>query len=485
MCAHTYSGNSTDPKALQSTNKGHLEKENWNNPAENQKEIKKAIFWRSWDRPSGRKPKTLQKTKKTKKNKKKQYFKPLDKNLQKTKKTKKKQKKQFSRGLGLWGVFRKSSEILFFLVFLFFFVFLVFSRSWNLGWLKKSSEILFFLFFLVFSRSWHLGWLKKEFWNSFFCFLQVFCFLRACPRTSRILFSLFLCWFSAGFLKIVISLCFLSCPWLSPKIPNLFFICFTPGSGVWQEKTTSTFPLPFYWNLHFSLLFSIEFPTFLFSFLLNSLRMLYLSIEISAFCALFYWNLCFLYIIVYWNLYFSYTFILKSQLFPSLFYWIPYFLCTCWLESLLTLYFSIESFAFFALFYWNLCFPYLSIEISTFPPLFYWNLNFSLLFSIEFPTFLFSFLLNSLLTLYLSIEISTYPLLFYYSTTKSLLSLHFSFEISTFFTCLLKSLLFLYFSVDLNFSLLFSIEFPTVSLLVYWNPYFLFTFLLKSILSLY
>ena len=28
MFAHTYSANSIDPKALQSTNKGHLEKEN-------------------------------------------------------------------------------------------------------------------------------------------------------------------------------------------------------------------------------------------------------------------------------------------------------------------------------------------------------------------------------------------------------------------------------------------------------------------------
>ena len=40
----------------------------------------------------------------------------------------------------------------------------------------------------------------------FFVFCRFFCFLRACPRTSRILFSLFLCWFSAGFLKIVISM---------------------------------------------------------------------------------------------------------------------------------------------------------------------------------------------------------------------------------------------------------------------------------------
>ena len=128
-----------------------------------------------------------------------------------------------------------------------FFCFFWFFRGLGIwGDSRRVLKYCFFLFFFVFSRSWHLGVTQERVLKYFFCFLQVFCFLRACPRTSRILFSLFLCWFSAGFLKIVISLCFLSCPWLSPKITNLFFICFTPGSGVWQEKTTSTFPLPFY-----------------------------------------------------------------------------------------------------------------------------------------------------------------------------------------------------------------------------------------------
>ena len=45
------------------------------------------------------------------------------KKTKKTKKTKKNKKKQFSRGLGLWGVFRKSSEILFFFGFFGFFGF--------------------------------------------------------------------------------------------------------------------------------------------------------------------------------------------------------------------------------------------------------------------------------------------------------------------------------------------------------------------------
>ena len=74
--------------------------------------------------------------------------------------------------------------------------------------------------------------------------------------------------------------------------------------------------------------------------------------------------------------------------------------------------------------------------------LFYWNLYF--------------LLLKSLLSLYFSIEISTFSLLFYWNH-----NLYFV------FTLLLKSLLSLYFSI------------------VYWDLYFLFTFLLKSLLSLY
>ena len=365
-----------------------------------------------------------------------------------------------------FGMSSNSSDILFFWCF-------GFSKSWNLLYC-----ICFF-----FPRSWNLRWLSQELWNIFLIhFFLVFCRFfwlsswRPVPGPQNFFFLVF-----AGFLKIVIcSLCFLSCPWLSRKI-RFFF----PGE-------ISVFPLPFNWTLNFSLISSIEFPTFLFSFLLNSL----------LFSSLFYWIPFLLFtcllksllsvhfllksllsLLVYWNPSFSYIFKLKPQLFSFLFYWNLCFLLTCWLESLLILYFSIERSAFFALFYWNLCFPYLSIEISTFPPLSYWNLNFSFVFSIESPTFLFSFLLNPLLILYLSIEISTYPLLFYE-------------KISAFFAFLYWNLDFLYLSIEvstfpllffwhLNFSLFFSIELPTVSLLVYWNLYFLFTFLLKPILSRY
>ena len=136
---------------------------------------------------------------------------------------------------------------------------------------------------------------------------------------------------------------------------------------------------------------------------------------------------------------------------------------------------------------------YFSIEISTFSLLFYWNLY-----------FLFSFLLKSLLSLKFSIEISTFSLHLYFLYTflwKSLLSLHFSIEISTLlfygnlyflFTCLWKSLLSLYFSIETStlLSLDVSIVISTFFLPFYWNLYFLFTFLLllstfllKSLLS--
>ena len=109
--------------------------------------------------------------------------------------------------------------------------------------------------------------------------------------------------------------------------------------------------------------------------------------------------------------------------------------------------------------------------------------------------------MKSLLTLYFSIEISSFwPLSYwnlYFLTTfllKSLLSEYFSIEISTFSllsieissfwplrywnldflsTFLLKSLLSLYFSIEIS----------TFSLLFYWNLLFLTTFLLKSLLS--
>ena len=114
--------------------------------------------------------------------------------------------------------------------------------------------------------------------------------------------------------------------------------------------------------------------------------------------------------------------------------------------------------------------------------------------------------MKSLLSLYFSIEISTFPLLFFWNLyflstrslksllsliiflLKSLLSLFFSIEISTF------SLLFfwnLYFLITFllkskisTFSSLFNLK-SRFSLLFYWNLYFLFTFLLQSLLSLY
>ena len=269
------------------------------------------------------------------------------------------------------------------------------------------GSFVFFWFFQVLEFGVTQERVLKYYFLLVFC--RFFCFLRACPRTSRILFSWFLCWFSAGFLKIVISsLCFLSCPWLSPKIPNVFFICFT---RVWclARKNIPTFPLPFsslfYWIPYFSLLFSIEFPTY---------------------SLLVYWNLC--------------------------------FVCTFLLKSLLSL-------------------------------IVYWNLH----FYTEISTFLFSFLLNSLLSLYLLIGISTCSLLFYWKLCflctfllKSLLSLLVYWNLHFSSTFLLKSQLFSsFFYWILYFSLLFSIEFPTYSLHVYWNLYLPFTFLLKSILSLY
>ena len=285
MFAHTYSANSIDPKALQSTNKGHLEKENWNNPAENQIEIKKTIFWRSWDRPSGRKPKTLQKTKKN------NISRLLTKTCRKPKKTK---KTIFQRSWTLGCLQKEFWNIVFFVFFLFF---LVFSRSWHLGWLKKSSEILFFLFFLFslfFSRSWHLGVTQERVLKYFFCFLQVFCFLRACPRTSRILFSLFLCWFSAGFWRLLFLCAFCPAHGFLPRSQICFLFASHPGLVSGKKKQ----PLLF-------LYLSTEISTFLFSFLLNSL------------------------------------------LFSSLFYWIPYLFFTCLLKSLLSVHFSIEISAFF------------------------------------------------------------------------------------------------------------------------------------------
>ena len=71
----------------------------------------------------------------------------------------------------------------------------------------------------------------------------------------------------------------------------------------------------------------------------------------------------------------------------------------------------------------------------------------SLHFSIEISTFSLLFVLKPLLSLYFSIEISTFSLLFYWN-------LYFLFEfywnLNFLFTCLLKSLLFLYFSIEVS-----------------------------------
>ena len=123
-------------------------------------------------------------------------------------------------------------------------------------------------------------------------------------------------------------------------------------------------------------------------------------------------------------------------------------------------------------FYWNLygLFTFrlkslLSRCFSTVPSLLHWNLY-----------FLFAFVLKPLL-LYFSIEISIVSLLFYCPCTfalKSLLSFHFSVEISTFF-------LLFHWNLPL-LSLYFSFEISTVSLLFDWNLYFLFAFVLKPLL---
>ena len=83
---------------------------------------------------------------------------------------------------------------------------------------------------------------------------------------------------------------------------------------------------------------------------------------------------------------------------------------------------------------------YFSIEISTFSVLFHWNLY-----------FLFTCLLKSLLSLYFSIEIPTYSLL--NLRLKPLLSLDFSIEIFTVSLLFwLQSKLSLYFSIETSTS---------------------------------
>ena len=74
------------------------------------------------------------------------------------------------------------------------------------------------------------------------------------------------------------------------------------------------------------------------------------------------------------------------------------------LPNMLCLYHLIEISTFSLLLYWNLYF-FLSIEISTL--LFFWNLYFLLLFYWNL-FFLFAFLLRSLLSLYFSIDMSTF-----------------------------------------------------------------------------
>ena len=128
----------------------------------------------------------------------------------------------------------------------------------------------------------------------------------------------------------------------------------------------------------------------------------------------------------------------------------------------------------------SLLFLLFSIEISTFSSLFYWNLY-----------ILFTFLLKSRLSRHFFIEISTFSLLFYWNLyflftflLKSLLSLYFSIEISTFSLLFYRNLYFLCtFILKSLLSLHFFIEISTFSLLFYRNLYVLFTFLLKSQLS--
>ena len=126
----------------------------------------------------------------------------------------------------------------------------------------------------------------------------------------------------------------------------------------------STFSLLFYWNLHFSFSLLFYWNLYcLFAFLLKPLQSLYFSFEICFFFFLiFYWNLhlffyfpiyieisTFSIFLFYWNFYFSLHLLYFSFEISSF--------------SLL----SIEISTFFLLFFWNqYTFSLLSLEISTF-----------------------------------------------------------------------------------------------------------------------
>ena len=122
----------------------------------------------------------------------------------------------------------------------------------------------------------------------------------------------------------------------------------------------------------------------------------------------------------------------------------------------------------------NLLSLYFSIEISNFFSFFYWNLY-----------FLFTFLMKSLLSLYFSIEISAFSLTLYFLFTfllKSLHSLHY-WNLYFPFTFLLKPPSTFLLKPPPTFFLLF--YWNLYFLFFYWNLYFLCTRRLKSLLSLY
>ena len=81
--------------------------------------------------------------------------------------------------------------------------------------------------------------------------------------------------------------------------------------------------------------------------------------------------------------------------FPSLFYWNPYYLCTCVLNFLLSLHFPLNSLHFLTFPLKSLPSLHFSIEILTFSVLFCWNLS--------FPS---TFLMKFLLSLHFSVVIS-------------------------------------------------------------------------------
>ena len=123
------------------------------------------------------------------------------------------------------------------------------------------------------------------------------------------------------------------------------------------------------------------------SFLLTSFEIPDFSLYNFIYCSIMF----------YCNLYFLFTCTLKSllSLYFSIETWNLSFLLTFLLKPLLSLYFSFEIPDFSLLFYWIvyffiffIAFLYFSIEISTFALLVYWNLYFLFTFLLEFPLFL-------------------------------------------------------------------------------------------------